>query len=778
MKASALEADGPGTFNESVKKTEKIEEKIKELKDGEINVLNYFTIPEDINEYRFANLPDSITLSNGVKVSLEKLGVHRTNIQFHELLFLFGWNAETAENKKLELNQNYMKYGINTSKIASDNGVLDVFSGVVTLLASLVEFLSFYITGFTVFIYSVASTNAISDLIYTIGKFVNDSMFDWTNPKGFGIGLLVLLVLTAGVYRLLNQSEAEKEKFFSGVGALRYIIRLVVLFCVVWFTITQAPKIIRFVDKKVDQFQIDILNQKQEGMTSNILIKSKLFHVMQVLPYKMRTFGIGEEISIQDLEASLLYTQELTNKGLIEKIASGTVDLIGNAIEFFSFGAFQYGGNAPTIKDKMNVVSGLTAALSTFFFSLIMLIVKLCILVVTSIISLIQIFFKILRDVSYLFVFFSMIKLCFSQQPKYFRWWGTRLQWSFLYMVINLLCTLFLLMILEVITLLMTTNFFLTILLLLLMILVSIFTVKIMGKEGIKAMFKNFMSSLKSEGTVLNGLKNIVANSIQLVGEDSPIQAVKENFFNKQKTANKEEQTEKEYERGKQMLLQKNTANNHFTDRKKQQKPMEEKLENLDQKELERRKVAIDEALNQRKKKEEEVTSTNKEEQENEVTVANATVEFAEGEKQQEPGEESQQNIVMDSQFKDIPKQKEENQALPEEEKQEATNDNPVDKAINPNVSATDTSVNKKKSSKQVDRKGQRKQKQYQNLQIGIDLIDKGINDYRKQHRNYKNDDTYKGLVDVKRYVNKQDRLTYKELNNLRKIVRESKRNK
>lgn len=810
LKAVEFDVSGPGVVNEVEKKksnfSEEADNQLKSLSDGETNVFDYFSIPKDLGNYRTSKLPKEFKTLDDVKISIEKLGIASRPIEIHEMLFLFGWNTLTKEQKEVEINQNYLKYGATTTLIHTNPKWFDILTGATVWVSEIIERTSFYLTGVTIYIVSIASTNVVTDMFYTLGKFINDTIFDWNNPAGAGIALLVVLTLAGGMIQLLNSSRGERRGMFTMNGLFNFILKLLFIFSFTWITVSQGPTLIKRVDSMLDTFTISLFSENQVGMTSNVVLKKELFDVMQVVPYKMRVFGIGTEVSTETLEDSFLYAVESKHKDFLRKLGEGTIDFLGNTAEFFTLGAFQYQSqDEVSIVKQAKIVTGIVTALDVLLFVLIMVIVKMCIMIIVTLVSLVMIFFRIIKELSLVFSFISIIPIFFDRDGTPLKWWINRLQWSFFYMLINFILSLFIIIILKLIAFLMNTNFFFTILILVILIVSIYFTLKTLGTEGIKQLFKKMASSFKTEGTVSNMLKNVVMQGVKLTAEENPFDSLK-NHYNQFKQHQNESNFKKEedYKRGEQLLSTPHDYTRQFKDVKKENHSVDDKVSDFDQIEKEKRKNELLQSVGivpSDELKEENASSENQTENlevesgekvpinlvqssqfkdkldsiENEEVINNENVQNSSLEEttKLKDGREERLNVTPDLDFN--LKNEDGHFELPSTEFSSArfkdTKNLTPDLDEIKSVSVTDT---KEKIPLVPKRKTKQEKQKLAKANVGtaIDKIDKALKEFKGE----KTMPQYQNLVAIKRFVNKQEKLNYNQLRNVNAIVREAKK--
>lgn len=813
-----FDVSGPGIVNEAKNQTttptnigDKISNTLPTLNDGNVNILEFFSIPKDLGAYRSASRSKVFKSIDGKEIDLSKISTTQ-EVQMHELLFLFGWNTLSKEEKAKELEQNYLKYGIETTRIASDPSVIDIISNVTVWISTTIETATFYITGFTIYITSLSTTNVISEIFYSIGQIINDGIFDWNNPAGFGIGLLVLLVLVGAIIRLFNSSSQEKRNLFTFKGVVDFFLKMIVTFSLAWVTVSQGPVIMKEIDRAVDKTQANLLSGSEKGLTTNMILKSTIFDIMQLTPYKMRTFGIGVNPTNKQIEESFLYSVEVGNKGFLEKLGQGVVDFAGKTTEFLTLGAFQYeDAKEKPISRGIRVVFGIMDAIQVLFFVLIMAILKVLIGAIVVLFAFVRIFFSMIKELSLYLSFIAILPTFFDQNRNAVRWWTNRLQWSFFYMLISLGINLAMLFVLKMIAFLMNANFFLTIIVLIVIVISLFMTFKTLGIEGIKRMMAKLASSFKTEGTVSNMLKDVVMSGVKFTTEDSPFDVMKSEIEQRRNRFELDKQKrESEYETGKTLLSRSFDYSKPFKNTKTTDTSVDDKIKDYDKQNKLKRKddllkmnpdledvsvtdtktvgevkvensksdvnhlsqnidtditpilstqENIDEVENSQDVSVTDTITTNSSETFRDVYPSELINEpVSENNKVTPDLDQSKSNVTVPVQrYSDSPDLDEKSMSVPNVL---------IDVQLERNRTKDETSQIKKRKTKE-----EREVLQQKNVLTAIRKIDKTLSEFKgdKQSASYKN------LVAIKRFVNKQQKLNYDGLRNVNAVIRAAK---
>lgn len=231
---------------------------------------------------------------------------------------------DTVEKEKLERTElltSYYKFYITGTSVVETYQYMDLegtdkiveigYLSATTLnkFVSMVGFMFVVITlSFTSLVYEDTITNLFLDLF----TYINETIFDFTNPTSFGwlfLGIMMLLIL---LYKIVD--SLKKGSFsFSEIG--KHALRVFVTGIIITYSFTEiTPRLINF----RNDVHNDVVSYVSGGNTSEKSMnqKSMLFDMLCVNPYIIQNFGF------ESYDALL---EDTTNK-IDNQISEGVID--------------------------------------------------------------------------------------------------------------------------------------------------------------------------------------------------------------------------------------------------------------------------------------------------------------------------------------------------------------------------------------------------------------------------------------------------------------------
>lgn len=345
--------------------------------------------PDCLEEYRKAVTKNDFAIQGMVSFDkaemLEEMG--------EEYVVYFSSSAEVPNSIEVDM------FNLGESFI----GLL--FVGIISLF----EQLGLFISWIVMVIYNFASSNVVSLIIRNVGEVLNQTIFDWKNPAGVGVSLIILVTLVTILKMLLQNfklySKSRKNIFQDVMGIVLNA------FLIYFIALSGTGIVYQFEEGLTDSIGDMIQIEYDENSSSSVAVQTKdlIFDLMQMQPYMLRNFGT---MNVEDLEGGI---------GRVHNLLDGTTSVKEEVNSY---------DNAYIIQDSPTAVQNL-------FFEFLIIIQRILLTIIIASLTILFLAFQFVKELLLLMAVLNIVKLLFNPRWSIFDWFVARVLWAILAVLVS-----------------------------------------------------------------------------------------------------------------------------------------------------------------------------------------------------------------------------------------------------------------------------------------------------------------------------------------------------
>lgn len=320
----------------------------------------------------------------------------------------FFHSSETASTKSLDL--------FNPSTI-----VIEFFK----LITTIIETIGIACTFVMLVIYNFTSSSFMDNTLNEVITKIDKVIFQWDDPNSWIVKLIIMAGILTVLYRLLT-----RFKKYRSPSQLILMFVEVTISCIFIFIIGQYGRtIVTTVENAVSSMIVETLDLS-DGSTDPMEVQNKelMFDLLQKQPFMLRHYGTVNYKDIADTS--------VLNKGDIDVAKVRVQALLSNPSKEQAKGEVAAGNKF--ISQSVNT------QIQILFLSIMMLVHRVLLIMVLGIMCIFVGVIRLIKDLLLWLAVFQLIFMAWKRDNAAVKWFGDRLQWSFVAILANLLFTLLL----------------------------------------------------------------------------------------------------------------------------------------------------------------------------------------------------------------------------------------------------------------------------------------------------------------------------------------------
>lgn len=155
--------------------------------------------------------------------------------------------------------------------------------------------------------------------VLSAGTWAMETIFDWSNPVGFGFSLIAVVGTIAFMVKFL-----QNVKEMTPNNMMKLLARIILTGIVIGFIAPQAIEITDYIDTNISSFLSTASVRGNGEENTNITAKRDLYELLILQPYMLKNFGVG---TMEELQKKLDGKEiKMEAKDFVESVMSCSVD--------------------------------------------------------------------------------------------------------------------------------------------------------------------------------------------------------------------------------------------------------------------------------------------------------------------------------------------------------------------------------------------------------------------------------------------------------------------